>query len=125
MAENELVKFIQLSHRVAANDYLKHYTDYVKELEEEVDKLRKITQNPEAEMARLREENSNLKRQLAIKNNYSFSTEQRVAAESWIRAHNEIYHENGYLDYSYILTPTCLDNLYECKCNRCGATKEL
>lgn len=125
MAENELVKFIQLSRRVAANDYLKHYTNYVKELEEEVDKLRKITQSPEAEMARLREENSNLKHQLAIKNNHSFSTEQWAAAESWIRAHNKVHHENGYLDYSYVLTPTCLDSLYECKCNRCGATQEL
>ena len=125
MENNPLVRLIEQDKRTAHKKHLESYMNYVAKLEEEVDKLREITRNPETEMSRLREENINLQRKLATQNHYSFDSSQRAAAESWIRTHNETHHENGYLDYSYILTPTCLDSLYECKCNKCGATQEL
>ena len=125
MENNPLVKLIEKDRRIAHKKRLESYMEYVAKLEEEVDKLREIVHDPESEMSRLREEKISLQRKLAIQNHYSFDSSQRAAAESWIRAHNEIHHENGYLDYSYVLTPTCLDSLYECKCNRCGATQEL
>lgn len=125
MENNPLVRLIEQDKRTAHKKHLESYMNYVAKLEAEVDKLREITRNPETELSRLREENISLQRKLAIQNHYSFDSSQRAAAESWIRAHNQIHHENGYLDYSYVLTPTCLDSLYECKCNRCGATQEL
>jgi hypothetical protein len=125
MENNPLVRLIEQDKRTAHKKHLESYMNYVAKLEEEVDKLREITRNPETELSRLREENINLQRKLATQNHYSFDSSQRAAAESWIQAHNEAHHENGYLDYSYVLTPTCLDSFYQCKCNKCGATQEL
>ena len=125
MENNPIVRLIEKDRRIAHKKRLESYMEYVDKLEEEVDRLREIVRDPETEMSHLREEKISLQRKLAIQNHYSFDSSQRAAAESWIRAHNENHHGNGYLDYSYILTPTSLDNIYECKCNRCGATQEL
>ena len=125
MENNPLVRLIEQDKRTAYKKHLESYMSYVAKLEEEVDRLREIVHDPETEMARLREENASLQRKLAIQNHYSFDSSQRAAAESWIRAHNETHYENGFFDYSYIITPTCLDSVYECKCNICGATQEL
>ena len=114
MENNPIVRLIEKDRRTSYKKHLESYMNYVDKLEEEVDRLREIVHDPEAEMSRLREEKINLQRTLAIQNHYSFDSSQRAAAESWIRAHNETHHENGYLDYSYVLTPTCLDSLYEC-----------
>ena len=126
MKTNQLVNFIRTKPKREADLHLQNYLEYVANLEEEVTKLREITDNPEGEMARLKEENREMCSRMRIAENYGFDSSARAAAELWIKCHYEGHHPTlAYQDYSLVLTPTPLDNIYECRCNKCGATQEL
>lgn len=125
-SENLIIKHIRCQDKNRAKVALANYTDYVSNLEEEVEKLREIVKDPNTEITSLREQIRQLNYKLAINSNYSFGEEARRKGEQWIREHYNNQHlKNDYMDYSFIITPTPLDWCYECRCNKCGMSLQV
>ena len=126
MKTNPLVNFIKAKPKREADLHLQNYLEYVTNLEEEVTKLRDIVNNPDAEIARLKEENHELYHRMKIAENYGFTSSNRATAELWTKCHYESNHPDTlYQDYSFVITPTPFDSVYECRCNKCGVTQEI
>ena len=126
MENDKLIQFIKTKKKREAEAFLSHYLTYVADLEQEAERLREIANNPEGEMARLKEENRSLRFRANIAEAYGFNSSDRAAAELWIKSHYENHHpDEKYQDYSFIITPTSIDNIYECQCNKCGAKHEV
>ena len=124
MDNNKLIqRFVRGRDHDKAERCLSYLKEYIGSLEEANDGYRTILADPDAEIARLKEEIRSLQLKLKIQSSCSISSDERADGIAWYRQHKEDVHpERQGDDYHWTITPFPFGVDIDIVCDCCGSS---
>ena len=122
MDNNKLIqRFVRGRDHDKAERCLSYLKEYIGSLEEANDGYRTILADPDAEIARLKEEIRQLNYKLLIHSNHCVEVNERADGMEWYKRHREEMHpEVRGEDYHWEITPFSLGVNVSIVCDNCG-----